>query len=113
MTEPERAIVPKLMIEPTHWLEIGIRLETIGGLQLFKFTESLQTRSDNLLDLSKSRDLSPEEQAELESLTQLSQVFTYANSLLAANTLWFQPHSENLSPNEPPRVVNTAIPQSS
>ena len=88
MNESEGAIVPKLMIEPTYWLTMGgIRLETVRGLQLFKFTDSLQSRSDNLLSLSKSRELSVEEQAEMESLIQLSQVLLYANSLLAAYTL--------------------------
>ncbi len=48
MDESEGAIVPKLMVEPTYWLAMGgIRLETVGGLQLFKFTEGLQDRSDN------------------------------------------------------------------
>lgn len=104
---------PKLMVEPSHWLEQGIQLENTGGLPLFKFSQALQARSDELLHLSKSQTLSHTEQAELDSLTQLSQIFTYANSLLAANTLWFPPHSENSSPSERRPAVNIATPQNS
>lgn len=89
---------PKLLIEPSYWLENGIQLQSMGGLPLFKFSEHLQARSDELLYRSKSQKLSREEQAELDSLTELSQVFTHANSLMAANSLWFPPQSESLLP---------------
>ncbi len=106
-----KAIEPKLMVEPTHWLAQGIQLDSEGRLPLFRFTETLQTRSDELIALSKSRTLSAEEQAELDSLSQLSQIFTYANSLLAASILWSPPRSENSLPSEPQPVANTATPQ--
>jgi len=77
------AIEPKLMIEPSYWLERGVQLDANGGLPLFLFTETLQARSDELLSLSKSQALSTEQQAELNRLSQLSQILTYANSGLA------------------------------
>jgi hypothetical protein len=103
---------PRLMIEPSIWLNDGVQLQSIGGLLLFKFTESVQSRSDELLALKKSRELTVEEQAELDGLSQLSQIFTYANSLLAAHTLWSPLPSENLLANELGPVANTAILQS-
>jgi hypothetical protein len=102
---------PKLMFEPSQWLEDGIHLETHNGLSLFKFSDSLQNRSDALLELSRTKGLNLEEQAELDSLSQLSEIFTYANSSLAANAKWYPPPSENLSQNVPNGGANIAIPQ--
>ncbi len=72
------------MIEPSYWLEPGIWLEKVDELQLFKFTAELQARSDELLERSKQAVLSDAEQAELDGVSQLAQIFTYANSVLAA-----------------------------
>ena len=102
---------PKLMVEPSYWLEKGIQIETAGGLPLFKFAEALQARSDELLLQSKVEPLSDKEQAELDSLTELSQIFTYANSLLAAKALWSPPRSENSSLKEPRPAASIATPQ--
>lgn len=100
------------MIKPSVWLEKGIHLEQVNGLRLFKFTPELQSRSDKLLAQSKARSLSPEEQAELDSISELSQIFTYANSVLAAESEWLPKPYENLSPNEPISTANTATHQS-
>ncbi len=101
---------PKLIIEPSYWLENGIQLDATAGLPLFKFTEHLQMRSNELLLRSKSQSLSNEEQTELDSLTELSQIFTYANSLLAENALWFPQRSENSLPKEPHPAASIATP---
>jgi hypothetical protein len=81
-------INPKLMVEPSHWLETGIQVEKLNGVRLFKFTNALQVRSDELLEKSKSGNLTPEQQAELDGISELSQIFTYANSVLAAELRW-------------------------
>jgi hypothetical protein len=75
---------PKLMIEPSSWLRSGIRLEKVHGRSLFKFADTLQQRSDELLEQKKLRGLTPEEQAELDGISELTQIFTYANSALMA-----------------------------
>lgn len=103
----KQALKPKLMIEPTYWLEPGIRLEKVGEVQLFKFTAELQARSDQLLERSKQSELSKEEQAELDGISQLAQIFTYANSVLAAESAWSPTPSENSLPNAPTFSVNT------
>ena len=78
---------PKHIIEPSYWLNNGIQVDSTAGLPLFKFTEHLQARSDELLQRSRSQNLTYKEQAELDGLTELSQIFTYANFLLAENAL--------------------------
>jgi hypothetical protein len=102
---------PKLMIEPSYWLLTGIKLETINGLKLFKFTDGLQARSDQLLERSKLGLLTSEEKAELDGMSELAQIFTYANSVLAAESKWSPIPSENSSPNELRTSANIATPQ--
>jgi hypothetical protein len=77
---------PKLMIEPSFCLRSGVRLEQVGELQFFKFTDTLQARSDELLERNKVGKLTPEEQAELDGILELAQIFTYANSILASES---------------------------
>ena len=73
---------PKLMIEPSCWLATGIQLEKVDGVSLFKFADELQARSDELLEQSKTGVLTAEEPAELDGISELAQIFTYANSVL-------------------------------
>jgi hypothetical protein len=77
---------PKLMIEPSSWLGSGVRLEQVGELRLFKFTDNLQARSDELLERNKIGNLTLEEQAELDGISELAQIFTHANSILASDS---------------------------
>ncbi len=99
---------PKLMIEPSCWLENGIKIEKVNGLSFFHFTDKLQMRSDELLDRSKAGTITPEEKAELDGISELAQIFTYANSVLAAESKWSPTPSENSLPNEPPISASTA-----
>ena len=89
-------IKPKLMIEPSCWLATGIQLEKVDGLSLFKFTDELQARSDQLLEQSKTGILTSEERAELDGISELAQIFTYANSVLMAESRWSPVSSVNL-----------------
>ncbi|GAP99393.1 hypothetical protein NIES2104_59540 [Leptolyngbya sp. NIES-2104] len=100
------------MIEPSHWLGQGVRLETVNGLRIFKFTSELQNRSDELLDRKKMGLITPDEQAELDGISELSQIFTYANSVLMAESQWSPNSSENSLHNAPTTAVNTAAYQS-
>jgi hypothetical protein len=102
---------PKLMIEPSSWLGTGVCLEQVGELRLFKFTEALQSRSDELLERKKIDSLTLEEQAELDGISELAQIFTYANSVLASESTWSLNPSENLLPKEPISYASTATHQ--
>lgn len=106
-------MTPKLMIEPSHWLGTGIKLEKVNNLNLFKFTDELQARSDDLLERSKSGLITPEERAELDGISELAQIFTYANSVLAPESKWFPNPSEKSSLTEQNTSANIATPQNS
>lgn len=99
------------MIEPSSWLGTGVHLEQLGNLRLFKFTDALQSRSNELLERNKIGSLTPEEQAELDGISELAQIFTYANSVLASESTWSLNSSENSLPKEPPSFANTAAHQ--
>jgi len=63
----------------------AIQLEQVGHRSLFKFTDSLQQRLEYLLDQKKADELTPEETAELEAISELDRIFTHINGLLAAH----------------------------
>lgn len=61
-----------------------IRLNQVGNWQLFKFSETLQLRMENLLERKKSDQLTLDEIAELEAISELDRIFTHMNAMLAA-----------------------------
>lgn len=61
-----------------------IRLEKVGNWNLFKFSESLQLRMENLLDKKKADQMTPDEIAELDAIGELDRIFTHINAMLAA-----------------------------
>ncbi len=61
-----------------------IRLEKVGNLNLFKFSEALQLRMENLLDKKKADQITPDEIAELDAIGELDRIFTHINAMLAA-----------------------------
>jgi hypothetical protein len=62
-----------------------IQIEKVGTLNLFKFSESLQLRMENLLEQKKADLLSPEDVAELDSIGELDRIFTHINAMIAAD----------------------------
>lgn len=61
-----------------------IRLEKVGDWNLFKFSESLQLRMENLLEQKKADQITPDEIAELDAIGELDRIFTHINAMLAA-----------------------------
>ena len=104
-------MTPKLMIEPSYWLETGIKLEKVNNLNIFKFTDELQSRSDELLEKSKLGLITAEEKAELDGISELAQIFTYANSVLASESTWSPITSEKSLQKEQNTCANIATPQ--
>ncbi|MGG6263876.1 hypothetical protein ACQ4M3_11055 [Leptolyngbya sp. AN03gr2] len=82
-------------MKPSELLHDGIQIEEVDGLNLFRFTPALQARSGELLEQKKLRSLSPEEQAELDSISELSDIFSYANYLLIGATVGISPPPVN------------------
>jgi hypothetical protein len=74
----------QVVISPQSLLETGIRVEKIDDLRLFKFTDDLQGKLEELLVKNQTALLTTTEQEELDSISELDRIFTYLNSLLIA-----------------------------
>jgi hypothetical protein len=61
-----------------------IRLEKVGNWNLFRFSETLQLRMENLLEKKKADQITPNEIAELDVIGELDRIFTHINAMLAA-----------------------------
>lgn len=72
----------QVKISPPSILQKGIKVEKVEQLSLFKFTDDLQLRLEELLERNQSNLLTPEELEELNSINELDRFFTYLNSLL-------------------------------
>ncbi len=79
-------MITELMVQPSSWVETGITVETVRGLRLFKFTEELQERFEELIDLYKQDQLTGEQEAELKGLTELDRIFTLLNARTIADS---------------------------
>lgn len=62
----------------------SIKLEQVDRHSLFKFTDDLQLRMEQLLLNKKADNLTPDELAELEAIGELDQIFTHINAMLVA-----------------------------
>ena len=58
--------------------------EQINNLTLFKFTEELGDRLQDLLDRKKADSLSADESIELAAIGELDEIFSYINAAIAA-----------------------------
>ncbi len=63
-----------------------IMLEKVDNWHLFKFSESLQLRMEDLLERKKAGMLTLEEIAELDSIGELDRIFTHINAMVAAQS---------------------------
>lgn len=75
-----------VVIKPSSLLTEGIRVERINNINLFKFTEELGLRMQELLDKKKADLLTPEETAELEAIGELDTIFSYINAVNASQS---------------------------
>lgn len=73
-----------IVVKPSSWLTTGIRVEKVNNFNLFKFTEELGARMQELLDKKKADLLTPEEAAELEAIGELDVIFSYINAAIAS-----------------------------
>ena len=73
-----------MMIQPSSLLPNGIEIKQVNNFNLFKFTEDLQARSEELLERNKLEALTPEEAIELAGISELSRIFTLINSMVVA-----------------------------
>ncbi|MEG4279109.1 hypothetical protein QUA62_16765 [Microcoleus sp. MON1_C1] len=59
-------------------------MEKVDGWKLFKFSESLQQRMEQLLEKKKGAQLMAEEVAELDAIGELDRIFTQINAMMVA-----------------------------
>jgi hypothetical protein len=80
------AMITQTMVQPSFWIEVGIQIQKVRGLNLFKFTDDLQNRLEVLIDRQKANTLTPEETTELAGITELDRIFTLMNARIIAES---------------------------
>jgi hypothetical protein len=88
-------MVAQFMVQPSSLMRSGIIMSQMGEVYLFKFNEELQSRFEDLQQQKKQRSLTPEEQAELAGISELSRIFTLINAQLAVQAKWCPVQPEN------------------
>jgi hypothetical protein len=88
-------MVAQFMVQPSSLMHSGIIMSQMGEVYLFKFNEELQSRFEDLQQQKKQRSLTPEEQAELAGISDLSRIFTLINAQLAVQAKWCPTQPEN------------------
>lgn len=86
----------QLMVQPSSLISSGIKMSEFGDIYLFKFTDELQSRFEELLEKKKVSALTPEEEAEYIGISELERIFTLINAQLAAKSKWCPNQLENL-----------------
>jgi hypothetical protein len=79
-------MITQTMVQPSSWVEFGIHIQAVRGLNLFKFTDDLQTRLEILIDRQKNNSLNPEETAELAGIAELDRICTLMNARIIAES---------------------------
>ncbi|WP_009632275.1 hypothetical protein [Synechocystis sp. PCC 7509] len=74
----------QMMIQPSSLLPNGIEIRQVNNFNLFKFTDELQSRSDELLERNKNGLLTLDEATELAGISELSRIFTLINAMVMA-----------------------------
>jgi hypothetical protein len=81
-------MVAQFMVQPSTLMRSGITMSQMGEVYLFKFNDELQSRFEDLQQQKKQQNLTPEEQAELAGISDLSRIFTLINAQLAVQAKW-------------------------
>ena len=74
----------QLMIQPSSFIDADIQMKMVRGLYLFKFSDSLQDRLENLNEKQRTSSLNPGEEAELTGILELDRIFTLLNAKIIA-----------------------------
>jgi hypothetical protein len=79
-------MITQMMVKPSSWVATGITIEKVRDRYLFKFSEELQSRLDDLNQHLKENQLTEEERAELAGILELDQIFTLLNAKVIAES---------------------------
>jgi hypothetical protein len=79
-------MISQIMVQPSFWVESGITISKVRGLNLFKFTDELQFRLEELSAKKKADSITAEEDAELTGILELDRIFTLLNARTIAES---------------------------
>ena len=79
-------MMTQVMIQPSYWIESGIKISKVRNLNLFKFTSELQSRLEELADKNKAGMLTTTEESELAGILELDRIFTLLNAKIIAES---------------------------
>lgn len=79
-------MMTQIMVKPSSWVATGITIKKVRDRYLFKFSEKLQSRLDDLNQHLKEAQLTEEKQAELAGILELDQIFTLLNAKVIAES---------------------------
>ena len=74
------------VLKPSTLLPKGLSIQHINHLVLFKFTDEMGNRLQELLDKKKADMLTPNESLELETIGELDEIFSYINAVAVAQS---------------------------
>jgi hypothetical protein len=100
----------QLMVQPSSFMPSGVSMGQLGDVYIFRFTDELQSRLEELLDKNKRDGLTQDERAELDGISELSRIFTLINAQLAAQAKWCPRKLEDLSDNALDSSVSIVTP---
>lgn len=75
-----------VLTKPSNLLH-EMRIERVNHWNLFKFSDSLQDRMEDLLERGKADALTLTEMAELDSIGELDRIFTHINAMIASQNV--------------------------
>ncbi|MCP2728213.1 hypothetical protein [Limnofasciculus baicalensis] len=79
-------MITKTMVQPSCWIDSGIKISQVRNLYLFKFTDELQSQLENLCEKNKAGLLTVAEEAELTGILELDRIFTLLNARIIAES---------------------------
>jgi hypothetical protein len=79
-------MITQNMVKPSSWVDTGVKISKVRQLYLFKFTDELQERLDELSEKNQAEILTSEEAAELAGILELNQIFTLLNAKIIAES---------------------------
>ncbi len=79
-------MISQMIVQPSSWVESGIQISKVKGLNLFKFTDELQSRLEELSTRKKADLITSDEDAELSGILELDRIFTLLNARIIAES---------------------------
>jgi hypothetical protein len=92
MISKSTTMITQTMVQPSFWVATGIKMSKVHDplrvsrrdRYLFKFSDELQSKLDELSQQKKLSPLTEGEEAELEGILELGRIFTLLNAKIIA-----------------------------